>query len=170
MSESAIKMRLNRGKIQLRTMFEKEAAIWTMIRKYNEFEYEKENYPKTPEHFKQFVAAQVEKELKHASIVKHRARKKYSCKSCRCRDCLCCRRHYRRICRRKTVSGKITAVFAGNRTYHYSGKFFRRRNICCFWHDRFCGTSNDCIRRKRSCYYFFWYLAGCYVRTVWSGR
>ena len=27
MSESAIKMRLNRGKIQLRTMFEKEAAI-----------------------------------------------------------------------------------------------------------------------------------------------
>ena len=27
MSESAVKMRLNRGKIQLRTMFEKEAAI-----------------------------------------------------------------------------------------------------------------------------------------------
>ena len=27
MSESAIKMRLNRGKLQLRTMFEKEAAI-----------------------------------------------------------------------------------------------------------------------------------------------
>lgn len=45
--------------------------------KYNEFEYEKENYPKTPEHFKQFVAAQVTKELSKASIVKHRARKKY---------------------------------------------------------------------------------------------
>lgn len=45
--------------------------------KYNEFEYEKENYPKTPEHFKQFVAAQVEKELKQTSIVRHRARKKY---------------------------------------------------------------------------------------------
>ena len=27
--------------------------------KYNDFEYEKENYPKTPEHFKQFVAAHV---------------------------------------------------------------------------------------------------------------
>lgn len=35
----------------------------------------KENYPKTPEHFKQFVAAQVTKELSKASIVKHRARK-----------------------------------------------------------------------------------------------
>ena len=45
--------------------------------KYNEFEYEKENYPKTPEHFKQFVATQVTKELSKASIVKHRARKKY---------------------------------------------------------------------------------------------
>ena len=45
--------------------------------KYNDFEYEKENYPKTPEHFKQFVAAQVTKELSKASIVKHRARKKY---------------------------------------------------------------------------------------------
>ena len=45
--------------------------------KYNEFEYEKENYPKTPEHFKQFVADQVTKELSKASIVKHRARKKY---------------------------------------------------------------------------------------------
>ena len=37
--------------------------------KYNDFEYEKENYPKTPEHFKQFVADQVTKELSKASIV-----------------------------------------------------------------------------------------------------
>ena len=30
--------------------------------KYNEFEYEKENYPKTPEHFKQLVVNQVAQE------------------------------------------------------------------------------------------------------------
>lgn len=45
--------------------------------KYNDFEYEKDNFPKTPEHFKQLVAAQVEKELKQTSVEKHRPRKKW---------------------------------------------------------------------------------------------
>ena len=93
-----------------------------MIRNIMSLNMKNENYPKTPEHFKQFVAAQVEKELKQTSIVRHRARKKYfPAKVADCRDCLRCRRHYRRICRSKTLSGKITAVFAGNRTYHCSG-------------------------------------------------
>lgn len=45
--------------------------------KKNEFEYEKENFPKTPEHFKQLVAAQVEKELNQTSVATHRPRKKW---------------------------------------------------------------------------------------------
>ena len=45
--------------------------------KYNDFEYEQDNFPKTADHFKQLVAAQVEKELKQTSVEKHRPRKKW---------------------------------------------------------------------------------------------
>ncbi len=45
--------------------------------KHNDFEYERENFPKTPEHFKQLVADQVEKELNQTSVVKHSPRKKW---------------------------------------------------------------------------------------------
>ena len=104
--------------------------------KYNEFEYEKENYPKTPEHFKQFVAAQVTKELSKASIVKHRARKKYFPAKVAAAVIVC-------------AAVGTTGAYAGVKQYqarsHCSGNFFRRRNSCYFRQHRFRITSYHCI-------------------------
>ena len=43
--------------------------------KYNEFEYEKENYPKTPEHFKQLVVNQVAQEQQKNNISSIKSKK-----------------------------------------------------------------------------------------------
>ena len=115
--------------------------------KHNDFEYEKETFPKTPEHFKQLVVNQVAQEQQKNNVSPIKARKKWMPAKVAAVIIVC-------------ATMGTTGAYAGIKQYQarsqqYSGKFFRRRNIYCFRHDRFCGTSNDCIRRKRSCYYFF---------------
>ena len=45
--------------------------------KHNDFEYEKENFPKTPEYFKQLVAERVEQEQKKDNVSSIKSRKKW---------------------------------------------------------------------------------------------
>ncbi len=73
--------------------------------KHNDFEYEKEIFPKTPEHFKQLVADQVEKELNQTSVVKHRPRQKWLSAKVAAAVIVC-------------VIAGFTGVYAGVR-YHY---------------------------------------------------
>ena len=67
--------------------------------KHNDFEYEKETFPKTPEHFKQLVVNQVAQE-QQKKIFSYKIQKEMDAgKSC-CRNY--CMRYYgnhRRLCR-----------------------------------------------------------------------